>query len=160
MTKAKAPSERQGNNNTGSLAEKKQALKATNINTALVPELPSAFDLLDDEYLERATNLWVEVWSMGNGFYRETDAHIIERYVTLQMRRAVLMAQLSNSYTTIGSQGQEVAHPAARLLNDVEGKLPGLEDRLGLNPDARLRLGLAVAETKSKLDAFIEEAGT
>jgi len=124
-----------------------------------LPELPATLAELGFNDKTYATTLWDDIWQTGHGFYREsTDKYIIERYVGLQVRRAKLIALLEiEGYVTLGSQGQEVAHPAARLLNDVEGKLPALEDRLGLSPEARLRLGLAAAETKSKLDAFIDD---
>ena len=56
----------------------------------------------------------------------------------------------------MGSQGQDVVHPTARLIGDVEGQLLALEDRLGLNPEARLWLGISAVEHKTKLDAFLE----
>ncbi len=55
-----------------------------------------------------------------------------------------------------GSTGQVVVHPAARMVSDLEGRLATLEDRLGLNPEARLRLGITAVEHRSKLDAFLE----
>jgi P27 family predicted phage terminase small subunit len=132
----------------------------TNVLALSVPKAPSSFKELSRPYRVQADSIWTAIWTAGHGFYNEaTDLYVIERYVSLQVRRAMLMARLElDGYITEGSQGQDVAHPAARLLLDVEGKLPALEDRLGLSPEARLRLGLAVAETKSKLDAFREEA--
>ena len=45
------------------------------------------------------------------------------------------------------------------MVNDLEGKLTTLEDRLGLNPEARLRLGITAVEHKTRLDAFLSEGG-
>jgi len=155
--KAKAPDLRQGHNNTGVLADK-EVVAVENILPPEVPPLPGPLTMLSLEDRAVAKMLWVDIWMMGHGFYRaDTDAYTIERYVSMQVRRERLMSMLNDEgFVTIGSQGQQVAHPAARLLLDIEGKLPNLEDRLGLSPEARLRLGLAAAETKSKLDAFME----
>lgn len=51
---------------------------------------------------------------------------------------------------------QRPVHPAARLVGDAEIKLIAVEDRLGLNPQTRLRLGISAVEHKTKLDAFLE----
>ena len=49
--------------------------------------------------------------------------------------------------------------PAARMVSDIEGRLATLEDRLGRNPEARLRLGITAVEHQSRLDAFLSEGG-
>ncbi len=104
-----------------------------------------------------ARRIWAEVWDAGREAYNEkTDAAVIERYAEMTARRSALLATLeSEGWTVPGSQGQLVAHPAAKLLDSVDSKLQALEDRLGLNPEARLRLGIATVEGQSKLAAFL-----
>lgn len=104
---------------------------------------------------------WRNVWTIGHGTYRpDRDAFVVERYCTLlQRRRELLRILASEGVTTQGSQGQPVAHPAARLLGDLEAKLTPLEDRLGLSPEAAIRLGIAATEAKTKLDEFLERHG-
>ena len=46
-----------------------------------------------------------------------------------------------------------------KLLDQIEGRLGPLEDRLGLSPEARLRLGISSVEHKSKLEAFLAKQG-
>jgi len=132
---------------------------ASNVLPLDVPPTPPSFKDMAVPYQRQADDMWADIWSAGHGFYQvTTDAFVIERYVSMQMRRSKIMATLElDGWTSVGSQGQEILHPLARLLLDIEGKLPALEDRLGLSPEARIRLGLAVAETKSKLDAFRDE---
>ena len=102
--------------------------------------------------------LWYDVWAAGGVAYNvKTDCYVIERYCSLSERRMELLDALSGGFVTIGSQGQEVAHPAARLLSDVEKMMVALEDRLGLSPEARLRVGISAMEHKSKLDAFMDD---
>lgn len=104
-------------------------------------------------------NYWTALWEAGAEAYnRVTDAPAIDRYCSLQERRVRFLNILdTEGYTDVGSKGQTIAHPVARLLSDVEQKLTPLEDRLGLNPDARLRLGIAAIEKKSRLEAFMED---
>lgn len=104
------------------------------------------------------TAIWHSVWDAGGDAYSPlTDAYIIERYATLHERRAELMQMLEDDgMVTVGSQGQTVLHPAARYLSDVEKAMSGLEDKLGLNPESRLRLGISAIEKESKLDQFLK----
>lgn len=104
-----------------------------------------------------AVKVWTEVWEAGGAAYNvRTDARLIERYSELTARRLVLLETLTaEGWTTVGSQGQQAVHPAARILSDVEGKLQSLEDRLGLSPESRIRLGIATVERESKLSAFM-----
>ena len=106
--------------------------------------------------------LWCEIWYAGRNAYQvETDALIIERYCQLQERRRELLALVENEgYVTQGSQGQLVSHPAVKILDSVEGRLGPIEDRLGLSPESRLRLGISSVEHTSKLAAFLDKGGT
>ena len=103
-------------------------------------------------------DLWVQVWTAGNGVYQTTDQYIINRYCSLSERRKNLLEIVeSDGWVTAGSQGQTVVHPAARMVSDLEGKLQSLEDRLGLNPESRLRLGITAVEHQSALDTFLDK---
>jgi P27 family predicted phage terminase small subunit len=98
--------------------------------------------------------VWGELWSAGGGVYRpELDSIVIARYCELTDRREHLRSRVeSEGYTVAGSQGQEVAHPAARMLLETEKELRQLEGLLGLNPTDRARLGLTATRGASKLD--------
>lgn len=106
----------------------------------------------------RAVEVWEAVWDAGREAYNaRTDGQVIARYAEMIARRESLLSTLAEEgWTTIGSSGQIVAHPAARLISDVDGKLQSLEDRLGLNPESRIRLGIATVEQKSRLQEFMD----
>ena len=107
-----------------------------------------------------AHRYWAAIWTAGqNAYDARTDAGIIERYCEIRARRDELLALLErDGYVTLGSQGQTVAHPAARLLDVADGRLQALEDRLGLNPEARIRLNISLVEGESKLAEFLKGA--
>lgn len=149
MSRRKAPDQRQGNPRESTSPAAPEPENVLPVPPA--PEPPQHLGPIARRY-------WERLWDAGAEVYnRETDAPAIDRYCSLQERRIKFLRILeAEGYTTVGSQGQTVAHPAAKLLTDVEAKLTPLEDRLGLNPDARLRLGISAIETKSKLDAFME----
>jgi len=109
---------------------------------------------------EVGAGYWIEVWTAGSGVYQVTDSYVIERYCSLQERRRNLTDLVeAQGWLTTGSTGQVVVHPAARMVADIEGRLSSLEDRLGLNPEARLRLGITAVEHQSRLDAFLSDGG-
>lgn len=105
--------------------------------------------------------VWNEIWRVGGTSYDPgTDSPIIERYASMQSRRLEALAVIENEgMTTTGSQGQVVLHPLVRVVESIEAKLLPLEDRLGLNPEARIRLGISTLEGKTKLEEFLERRG-
>ena len=48
--------------------------------------------------------------------------------------------------------GQTVEHPLIKIGNTLRSELRNLEDRTGLSPMARLRLGVKVGEAARSLD--------
>ena len=105
---------------------------------------------------EVGTEMWNRLWSAGKDVYRLSDQNIVERYCSFVERRHEYLATIAaDGWVTVGSMGQVVAHPAAKLLSDTEAKMVGLEDRLGLNPEARLRLGMAEITRETALDRFL-----
>jgi len=73
-------------------------------------------------------------------------------------RRRELMEKLDREgWTEVGSQGQTVQHPAARILSDVESKLIPIEDRLGLSPQARHTIQIGHVQAKNALEKWLED---
>jgi len=103
--------------------------------------------------------IWDGIWLLGKDVFNvESDHWVIERYASMQERRYGILDDIDKAgYLVPGSQGQDVLNPLVRVLQDLEQKLIALEDRLGLSPEARLRLGITAADHKSKLDEFLEE---
>ncbi|GGM78313.1 hypothetical protein GCM10012275_56200 [Longimycelium tulufanense] len=149
MSRAKAPENRLGRPRTAK--QRTNPLPAASTGSTIIPEPPATLDITGRE-------LWSELWRRGESVYTATDALTIERYCSLADRRALYLALLrEEGHVTTGSTGQLVAHPAAKLLADVESRMLALEDRLGLNPDSRIRLGLGAAELRSELDDFLSQ---
>ena len=107
------------------------------------------------------TALWDNLWELGgpSGVYNTVaDYELITRYVEMVQRRRLLVNRLeAEGFVTVGSQGQEVQHPAARILADVESKLVPLEDRLGLSPQARHTIQIGHVKAKSALESWMDE---
>lgn len=61
----------------------------------------------------------------------------------------------SEGYTTVGSTGQTVAHPAVGMVRQLEAQITRWESLCGFTPSDRSRLGMAEVQRVSKLDAFL-----
>ena len=128
--------------------------------TELKPHAPVAIPSPPKSFAALGKKLWNEIWEAGKTAYQTTDAHIIERYVSLLVRRRELLDLIElEGWLSLGSTGQQIIHPAAKLLQETETKLVPLEDRLGLNPESRLRLGISSVESQSKLASFLQQKG-
>ena len=105
--------------------------------------------------------LWDAVWSLGGpaGVYNAVaDYGLIERYVSLMERRRDLLEVIDREgWVVTGSQGQDIQHPAARILADAEGKLVPIEDRLGLSPQARHTIQVGHVQAKSAIEKWLED---
>lgn len=146
MSRPKAPDQRQGHPRTAA----KPLVPAAAPFSQERPEPPAHLG-------EVGLTVWEVVWDYGAKVYQPADRLIIVRYCELQERRAEMMAALErDGYFSVGSQGQLVQHPAARILSDIEAKLVPLEDRLGLSPESRARLGIATVEAENKLQQFLK----
>ena len=109
----------------------------------------------------KSVELWESVWALGgpSGVYHAVaDYQIVKRYVQMCDRREELLKRLDEEgWTEIGSQGQTVQHPAARILSDVEGKLVPLEDRLGLSPQARHTVQVGHIHAVTALEEWLDD---
>lgn len=106
------------------------------------------------------SRLWIDLWTFGAGAYHPvSDRNILARYCQLIERRDEMLAELeTEGWTSTGSQGQPTAHPLARMVESTEQRLQSIEDRLGLNPESRIRLNIQTNTLRrSALDAFDEE---
>ena len=109
---------------------------------------------------EIGQGLWTILWGLGSGVYQTTDQWAIEVFCSLWERRQQLLAVVAaEGLMTVGSTGQPVVHPAIRMVDVIEGRLPNLEASLGLTPESRLRLGITAVESQSKLDKYLSEGG-
>ena len=102
--------------------------------------------------------LWEAIWEIGRGIYQPSDYWVVERWCSLQERRRELLAVIAaEGAMSQGAAGQPVVHPALKMVDTIEGRLPNLEAVLALTPESRMRLGLAAVESASTLDAFLGE---
>jgi P27 family predicted phage terminase small subunit len=106
---------------------------------------------------EAGREAWATYWTHGRAWLAPTDRPIITRLCELLDVRAEIAARMASEGLLQVSEdtGRSFGH---RLLNDWRGlnrDIAELEDRCGLNPAERSRLGVAEVRVASELDQLI-----
>lgn len=150
---------RQRRNKSG-LAESRPAVA----EVVSIDRAPSATQVPapDPEWSAEIVDQWQEAWCSDLGSYwLDTDEAMVRRCFDLRHRIAVAeSAAYQDGSVTVGSAGQLALHPLLKHADTLRDDLLSLEDRLGLSPMARLRLGVKLgeaAESLAKLNARIGE---
>jgi len=96
------------------------------------------------------------VGSMPDGLYTAADAPTLAVYaVSWVLFRNALAQVAREGMSSIGSQGQPVAHPSIAVLAKQSEIILRAGDRLGMSPSARTRLTLGDQEKAGKFDGLL-----
>lgn len=100
--------------------------------------------------------LWDTYWRSGvSDVAGEVDLPIVERLhrrYDERERACRAIRKKDVGRLTKGSQGQLILHPLLKYIDNCEAEIRQLEDRLGLSPNARLKMGATLAGAKRTLD--------
>lgn len=105
--------------------------------------------------LLRATlESWESFWSsaLARLVDPETDLPAIRRLFTLQDERERALRSYTKRRLVEGSMGQPVINPAFRQVPRWDAEIRALEDRFGLTPASRFRLGIALGDAARSLE--------
>jgi len=80
------------------------------------------------------------------------DLPALRRLFTLYDERLRAYQGYRKGRLVAGSMGQPVLNPLFAAMKSADAEIRALEDRLGLSPIARLRLGVALGEAARSLD--------
>jgi P27 family predicted phage terminase small subunit len=105
---------------------------------------------------------WFAFWrsQVAQAVQGDTDIQALERLAKLKDERERtyrVIRRLPDGPTDVGSQGQRVLHPLAKYLATTDAEIRALEDRFGLNPRARLSLGLQLTQARRSLEDLYGE---
>ena len=124
-------------------------------------------ELVDPAWPAAVQAEWVELaQSPIAAHFRDTDQPALRRL--FDYRAALERARIAFEVepTSVGSTGQPVLSPWAAEIHRIESQIQKLEDRFGLTPLSRLRLGVIVEEgvslaarNQQLLEAFRQSAG-
>ena len=104
---------------------------------------------------------WVEFWSSElSSLVKPADLPALRRLFSLQdERRRYMNAAAKDGRIQMGSTGQMALHPLLKHASTIDSQITALEDRFGLTPMARLKLGVnfgQAAKTLADLNASVE----
>ena len=97
---------------------------------------------------------WAIYWrSEVSAVAGEVDLPVVERlHRRYDERERAFREVKKDGRLSHGSQGQLVLHPLLKYIDQCELEIRQLEDRLGLSPQARLRMGATLAGAKRSLE--------
>lgn len=112
----------------------------------VAPELPGGL-------LKATRQWWAQLWADPiASVFEPSDVGALRRLATLVDERERAFRAFRRGRVVAGSKGQPRLHPLGRLVADLDVEIRNLEDRFGLSPQARLRLGVQFAESARSLD--------
>lgn len=115
---------------------------------ALVPAQQSPMVATADlAWRDDVREAWAELWSSPlAGHFRPTDVPALRRLFDYRHQLIEAGERYAEEPMTVGSMGQPVLSPWAAEVHRLEATVQKLEDRFGLTPMSRLRLGVTYEE--------------
>jgi P27 family predicted phage terminase small subunit len=103
--------------------------------------------------LAETTKAWVSFWeSEIAGLVTDPDMPALTRLFRMYDQRTRYERIVLKTPFVTGSTGQTVSHPASKEIASLDGRILQLEDRLGITPMARLKLGITFGAAAKSLE--------
>ena len=117
---------------------------------------------LKGRYLKITKLWWEDFWNsdLASAVDTKSDQSAVYRLATLIDERERVNKQAKKERLVVGSQGQVVLNPLYSAMLKLDAEIRQLEDRIGMNPKARVSLGISIGQAKkslSDLNAELEE---
>ena len=124
------------------------------VHTGEVPAIRPEIPVTPKSLLKVTKERWATYWNSDVAIVAtEADYPTVERLHRRYDERERAFREVRKAgRLAIGSQGQQVLHPLLKYIDQCEQEIRALEDRLGLSPHARLRMGATMAGAKRTLD--------
>jgi len=132
-------------------AERRQPYSKT-ADMGVVRVLPSAMPMVPTPaptWAPEVSEAWNDFWSSplaGPQVMKPTDAPALRRLFDLRNRLLWALTAMDDEPIVVGSTGQPTMSPWAAEIHRLEGAVSRLEDKFGLTPLARLKLGVTYEE--------------
>jgi len=116
------------------------------------PEAPHALS-------DRSRTAWTRYWSspIARVMLPDLDGETLEMLLRMRDERDIEFRMGKRNRMVLGSQGQPVINPMLAHAMVLQKEIRALEDRLGLNPAARLRLGILLGDATRSIADVNEE---
>ena len=135
-------------------AQRKPAERRQRTNTpdiGIVRALPSAAPMVpkpEPHWRPGVVEGWNDYWSspMAGQVMKPTDAPALKRLFEWRHRLLIALDAFDAEPIVTGSTGQPTMSPWAQEVHRLEAEVGKLEDKFGLTPLARLKLGVTFEE--------------
>lgn len=113
----------------------------------------------DRGWLAPTKRAWVAFWDERTAqLVQPGDMPALRRLYSMYDERDRMLAAYKRQRFSVGSTGQLIVNPAAKEVASLDARISALEDRFGLTPAARLRLGITLGEAARSLEAMAQAA--
>lgn len=111
------------------------------------------------KWLKATRDLWSEFWAspIAGAVDRQSDAPRLFRWLVLWDEWGRALRSFRKHRLATGSTGQVVINPLGKYLLELERQLERTEERFGLSPLDRMRLGITFGEARRSLADLNEE---
>ena len=93
---------------------------------------------------------WRAFWKQDVGrLITDSSLPALFRLFDLKSERAEIAGLIGGAFLVQGERGGQSVHPLIRPLRQIDNEIRQCEDRFGLTPVARLRLGVQVVQARS-----------
>ena len=108
----------------------------------------------DDEWADQVADEWYDYWNspIASVLNRDSDVSALRRLFDYKHELVWAMAAYRSARITLGSMGQDRVNPMADMVMKLEKLIIPLEDRFGMSPAGRIRLGASAVETARTLN--------
>lgn len=134
-------------------ADRRQRRNTADVGTVVAIAPQQAGRLVaaaDTDWSPEVAEAWSEFWSSPlAGVVKETDLPALRRLFRYRELTAQAAEHFAAHPMSLGSMGQSVLSPWAQEMHRLEAEVQKLEDRFGLTPMSRLRLGVTFHEESS-----------
>jgi P27 family predicted phage terminase small subunit len=138
--------------------EKRQRRNKTNVvpMRSLMLDAPVTIPEAPEGLSEKNVKFWRDYWSseLARAADPQTDLQAITRLFTLYDERDKLDVAYRKAPLMKGSMGQPVVNPVRAVISACDADIIKLEDRFGLSPISRLRLGITIGEAAQSMAAL------
>lgn len=106
------------------------------------------------EISEAAKAEWASLWAspLAKTYDIRSDVAALRRLFKLRHKLAVYEQLPLDEEVVTGSTGQMVMHPLVKQADSLRSQIVQLEDRFGLSPIARLKLGVTLGDATRSLE--------
>lgn len=139
-------------------AERRQRRNRTDVGLVVVKDSTPAPAPQRQWYAATKTS-WSTFWGsqLAGLVQRDTDLPALERLWSLYDERERAYRSAQKGRLVEGSQGQPVINPLVTYMTTLDKEIRALEDRFGLTPMARLKLGVKFGEAARSLADLNED---